>query len=71
MKSVAIPGKFTMSEVQYKVGHDTKANEDFIIGEESRTFIEDKEPNALRDNTLEEFLATSESTSSLSATTSC
>ena len=44
-----------MSEFEYKVGYHTKANSDLIIGEESRSFIADKEQNALWDRRLEEF----------------
>ena len=55
VKPVAIQGKCSMSEVQYKVGYHAKANSDLIIGEESRAFIVDKEQNALRDSRVEEF----------------
>ena len=55
VKPVAIQGKCSMSEVQYKVGYHAKANSDLIIGEESRAFIADKDQNALRDSRVEEF----------------
>ena len=51
----AIQGKSTMSEVQCKVGYHTKENSDLIISEDSRTFIEDKKQNALRDSKVDEF----------------
>ena len=55
VKPVALKGKSSMEDVQYKLPYHVKSHADLIIGEDARAFIAEKEKRALRDSRLEEF----------------
>lgn len=55
VKPVALKGKSSLEDVQYKLPYHVKSHADLIIGEDARAFIAEKEKRALRDSRLEEF----------------